>query len=107
MQEAWLLFDERAIRKAAGNPNGRISIVLPAPVSVERLPNPKQVLFDLIGKSSGSTGARLKKLKKNLHSVSHLVSQNVEDFSPLRNIKAFKNLESELLTVIQQQGWNL
>jgi hypothetical protein len=107
MQEAWLLFDEPAIRKAAGNPNGRISIDIPALASVERLPNPKQVLFDLIGKSSEASGARLKKLKSNLHRAAHLVSQNIEDFSPLRNIKAFKNLESELRTVILQRGWNL
>jgi hypothetical protein len=107
MLEAWLLFDEPAIRKAAGNPNGRISIDIPSLDSVERLPNPKQVLFDLIGKSSESTGARLKKLKTKLHNVVHLVSQNIEDFSPLRNIQAFENLERELLMVIQKQGWNL
>jgi hypothetical protein len=43
----------------------------------------------------------------NLHRAAHLVSQNIEDFSPLRNIQAFNNLENELLMVIQQQGWNL
>jgi hypothetical protein len=107
MLEAWLLFDELAIRKAAGKPNGRISLDIPSLDSVERLLNPKQVLFDLIGKSSESTGTRLKKLKTKMHRVAHLVSQKIEDFSPLRNIQAFKNLESELLTVIQQQGWNL
>jgi hypothetical protein len=107
MLEAWLLFDEPAIRKAAGNPNGRFPLDIPSLDSVERLPNPKQVLFDMIGKSSEFTGARLKKLKSSLHRSAHLVSQNIEDFSPLRNIKAFKNLENELQAVIQQQGWNL
>ena len=29
MHEAWLLFDESAIRRASGNPNGRIEIRLP------------------------------------------------------------------------------
>jgi hypothetical protein len=30
MQEAWLLFDEKAIRKAAGNENGAIPLAIPA-----------------------------------------------------------------------------
>jgi hypothetical protein len=29
MMEAWLLIDEMAIRRVAGNPNGRIPIELP------------------------------------------------------------------------------
>ena len=29
MQEAWLLFDEAAIRRASGNPNGQIALALP------------------------------------------------------------------------------
>jgi hypothetical protein len=30
MQETWLLFDESAIRKAAGNPNGKQDLALPS-----------------------------------------------------------------------------
>ena len=107
MQEAWLLFDEPAIRKAAGKPNGRIPLNIPLLASVEKLPNPKQVLFDLISRSSEFAGARLKKLKSNLRSTAHRVPQNIDDFSPLRNLQAFKKLEDELLSVVQQQGWNL
>ncbi len=107
MQEAWLLFDEPAIRKAAGNPNARIPLVLPPLDTVESLPNPKQILFDLISVSSGSSGARLKKLKSNLYGAVHLVSQNIYDFSPLRNVQSFNRLENELQAVVQQQWWNL
>jgi hypothetical protein len=107
MQEAWLLFDELAIRRAAGNPNGRITLDLPPLASVEKLPDPKHLLLDLISRSSEFAGARLKKLKNNLRSVVHLVSQNIGDFSPLRNVQAFRYLENELLIVVQQQGWNL
>ena len=107
MQEAWLLFDVPAIRRAAGNPNGRIPLVLPALASVEKIPDPKQVLFDLICTSSEFTGVRLKKLKANLRSTAHRVPQNINDYSPLRNVQAFKKLENDLLAVVQQQGWNL
>ncbi len=107
MQEAWLLFDEQAIRKAAGNPNGRIPLYIPPFASLEKLPNPKQVLFDLISESSEFSGVRLKKLKSNLRRLAYLVSLNIDDFSPLRNILAFNNLEKELLELVNQQGWNL
>ena len=37
MQEAWLLFDEAAIRRAAGNPNGRERLDLPSVAACEAL----------------------------------------------------------------------
>ncbi len=94
MQEAWLLIDETAIRRAAGNPNGRNQINLPPLKSVENLPDPKQILFDLIRESSGLKGARLKKL--NHRKCAFLVSQYITDFSPLRSVSAFQALENQL-----------
>jgi len=38
MTEAWLLFDERAIRTAASNPNGSIVLQLPSFNNIEILP---------------------------------------------------------------------
>ena len=105
MQEAWLLFDEVAIRKAAGNPSGRTRLELPALVSVERLPNPKQVLFDLLSQASEFSGTRLKRFKRDQYRTVHLVSKNIDDFSPLFVVPAFQRLEQELLTAIRQQGW--
>lgn len=104
MQEAWLLFDERAIRKAAGNPNGRHRIELPEVSDVENLPDPKKVLFQLIREASGLTGARLKKL--NTNKLAHHISQTIDDFSPLLTVPAFKYLEKELMQVIKPQGWH-
>src|SRR5262249_34801620 len=39
MQEAWLLFDEPALRRAAGNPNGRMILQLPHLGELEGLPD--------------------------------------------------------------------
>src|SRR5215470_17914474 len=47
MQEAWLLFDEQAIRWAAGNPYGRTSLVLPLLNTLAQLLNAKHLLYDL------------------------------------------------------------
>ena len=103
MQEAWLLFDETAIRRAAGKPNGSNPLNLPNIKTIENLPNPKQLLFDLIRNSSELSGARLKKLKP--HKRAFLVSQSIDDFSPLRSISAFQTLENELKTALTVNGW--
>ena len=105
MQEAWLLFDERAIRKAAENPNGRIALQLPDISRVESLPDPKVVLHSLIKGASGYGGRRLKKL--NTKKLAHLVSASIDDFTSLRALSAFEKLETELSAVIEEKGWNL
>lgn len=99
MQESWLLFDERAIRKAASNPNGRERITLPQLSNVEDLPDPKKVLFRLIRKASGFSGARLKKLKPRR--LAHHISSAIVDFAPLREVPSFRNLEQELIQIIK------
>lgn len=104
MQEAWLLFDEPAIRRAAGKPNGRNNLNLPDTKTVECIPNPKELLFDIIRESSGLSGARLKKL--NPHKCAFRVSESIEDFSPLRSIKAFEDLENQLKTTLFANGWS-
>jgi len=103
MQEAWLLFNEPAIRKAAGNPNGRNTLNLPNIRLVENIPDPKEVLFSIIRESSGLHGTRLKKLK--LHKCAFLVSQFIDDFSPLRLVDAFQKLEQKLEAVIVANSW--
>lgn len=102
MQEAWLLFDKSAIRKAAGNPNGRNNINLPETKSVESIPDPKELLFAIIRESSGRHGTRLKKL--NLNKCAFLVSQSIDDFSPLRAVNAFQTLENQLKTALSSNG---
>lgn len=52
MTEAWLLISERAIRRAAGNPNGRVPLNLPPVSRLESLPDPKEDLKTLLEKSS-------------------------------------------------------
>jgi hypothetical protein len=62
--EAWLLLDEKAIRRAAGRPNGSASLNLPSPENVESLSQPKEKLRDVIIIASGASGKRLKKLRQ-------------------------------------------
>lgn len=104
MQEAWLLFDEMALRRASGNPSGRIPLQLPTISMVEALPNPKEMLYNLVCQASGRSGARLKKLKP--HQYVHRITEFIEDFSPLRELPAFQSFECDLEAVVHERGWD-
>ena len=56
MTEAWLMFDEHAIRMAADNPNGSVRLVLPAHQSEEGIPDPKEQLYNLLRRASELRG---------------------------------------------------
>jgi len=99
MQEAWLLIDEPALRHAAGNPNGVVSLDMPAIDRLEEIPNPKQVLHDLLLEASELTGRRRKKLNPGL--LAMRLGELIEDFSPLRLLTAFQHTETETLTALQ------
>lgn len=94
MQEAWLLFDKDAIRRASGNPFGSVKIDLPKLKKTENLPDPKQVLHGLLKIASENSGRKLKQFPVR-HSAGQ-VSEYIEDFSPLRELPAFQKLESNI-----------
>lgn len=103
MQEAWLLFDEKAIRKAAGNPNGKIALDLPAFAHIETIPDPKQKLYQALRAASGLQGRRLKSFRAAEHA--YRVVELIDDFSPLRMLSAFVALEEETHSVLVSAGW--
>ncbi|MDT4954689.1 MAG: hypothetical protein QOJ02_2827 [Acidobacteriota bacterium] len=104
MQEAWLLFDEMAIRRAAGNPNGHQLLRLPKLSRIEGLPDPKNELHDLLRKASGLKGRRLAHLVASRRALQ--VSSFISDFAPLRALSAFNSLEDELQRAVIDQCWN-
>jgi hypothetical protein len=105
MTEAWLLFDEGAIRRAAGNPKGRDSLSLPTPIAgAECLPDPKDTLRDALRSASGLTGRRRRKFA--VSDAVYRVAEYVDDFSPLRGLSAFDRLEKDLVRVIREKGWD-
>ena len=98
MTEAWLLFDEVLIRKAAGNPNGRMALSLPGPATLERLQNPKATLRTALVTASSSK-PRLRKLFDVNHARQR-VAELAQDFSPLRQLTAFQHFERDLAAAI-------
>lgn len=94
MTEAWLLVDEAALRRAAGNPNGQQALSFPRLSQLEQLPDPKRTLYDLLRAASELSGRRLKGL--NVHACLSRIAEDIDDFSPLRTLKAFQQLEHEI-----------
>lgn len=103
MQEAWFLFDERAIRLASDNPGGRMTLSLPPLDRLESVADPKSVLFDLLYKASGLRSGRLHRFVPALRL--HRLAEIIEDFTPLRRLPAFRALEDEMKGVLAQRGW--
>ena len=94
MTEAWLLYDERAIRKAAGNPHG--TVPLPLPPHPEKLPDPKHTLRELLTVASERQGRRRKEFRGTLPERIHRVADNLPGIEPLRGLAAFRRFEADL-----------
>jgi hypothetical protein len=102
MLEAWLLFDERAIRHAAGNPNGKVALSLPPLERIEERPNPKKDLREALKSASELKGRRLKKFNTS-HAFGRVVDF-LDDFSPLRQLPAYAAFENAV-SRIRQNEW--
>lgn len=101
--EAWLLIDEAALRRAAGNPNGNQDLQIPPLNQLENLTNPKQLLHQLLKDASGLTVRRLKNFSVGQHMSR--ITDFITDFSPLRALEAFQKLEHDVSRVVHEQGW--
>jgi len=96
--EAWLLFDERLIRAAAGNENGNLPLLLPPLKKLESLPDPKSILIAALREASGLTGRRLARF--NALAARARISDLASDFAPLRVLPSFQQLEASLIPII-------
>lgn len=103
MQEAWFLFNETAIRHAAGRPTGRNPLHLPPLRRTETVPDPKSVLHNALLAASGLHGRRRRHfpVRERVHRLADLI----EDFAPLRALTAFAALEAELHATLVEHGW--
>jgi hypothetical protein len=102
MQEAWLLFDESAIRRAAGKPNGPQPLNLPRLRQLESVADPKEKLLRALRTASGLSGRRLGKFSANKHA--HRLAQLIDDYSPLRELSAFAALEADVEQCLATAG---
>lgn len=98
MQEAWFLFDEPAIRRAAGKPSGQRKLGMPRLDRIESVADPKALLHGLLREASEASGRKLQRLDVN-GAVSR-VAELIDDFGPLRRLAAFRRFEAELMQAV-------
>lgn len=98
MTEAWLLFDESAIRRAAGCPNGTMRLPIPALKKAESLPDPKQVLHEALRIASALGGRRRKQFRPDARRLADLI----DDFAPLRTLPSFSAFEARLCAALKR-----
>lgn len=103
MQEAWFLFDETWLRFAAGNPNGRMPLALPPLDRIEEIPNPKELVHDLLRTASGLRPGRLRRFQAA--TLVHRLTELIDDWSPLRRLPAFLALEDDVRALLADKAW--
>lgn len=104
MQETWLLFDEAALRLAADNPRGTMPLSMPPLERLEEVPDPKNVLYELLSRACGLRPGRLRRFQPSIRI--HRLAELIEDFSPLRRLPAFQALETDIATLVATLGWS-
>jgi len=102
--EAWLLLDEKAIRCAANNPNGKNNLELPHWRRIEQCPDAKSELRRVLRKATEYGPLRLKRF--DTESARTRVVNYFSDFKVLRQLSGFRQLESDLVA-LRQNGWRL
>lgn len=96
MTEAWFLHNEGAIRKAAGNPNGKTPLDLPGKKTWEKIADPKDVLVEKLMVATEAKGRRLKRKRKEIWAMRRQLLLSVKDFSPLIGLTAFDQFLADL-----------
>jgi len=99
MTEAWFLFDEHAIRRASGNPNGKTVLGLDILKTPESL-NAKKVLQETLVKATELSGRRLAHWQRNQAQSKFRVRDYITDYSPLETMPSFKAFAAELQNVL-------
>jgi hypothetical protein len=100
MVEAWLLHDESAIRRAAGNPNGTRPLDLPDVARVEELADPKTHLRRALLDAVADRGRHRRRAKREFGERRRRVAELITNYSPLRQLEAFASFERRLVEAL-------
>lgn len=104
MTEAWLLTEEAAIRRAAGNPNGQSAISTPAFASLERAADPKAILARCLEEASEKRGRRLDIFRRDIPELKHRVAELAQGFEGLLELPSFRSFYDDLATALAGLG---
>jgi hypothetical protein len=96
MTEAWLLLDECALRRVAGNPNGRKDLNLPKRHEVERIADPKERLREILVVAAECTGRRLDIFKRRFAEHRRLLLERLDPSGPVADLVAWRSVVAEV-----------
>lgn len=99
--EAWLLLDEIAIRRVAGNPNGKAHLNLPKPSKVEQLPDPKGALRQALIAASELTGRRLDRFKNEFDTHRRALLEELQIGGRLEQVHSWTRLRDAIRDAIE------
>ena len=102
MSEAWLLIDEIALRRAAGNPHGRVRLTMPNRRDLENLTDPKSTLVELLERASELSGRRLKKFHP--HAKILRLAELIDNFAALTTLPAYLAFQQSLSEALLELG---
>lgn len=94
--EAWLLLDESAIRRVAGNPRGRQPLQLPGPAQVEHVSDPKEMLRTALADASGKQGRRLARVRNSFGQHRHILLEQLPAGGALERVPAWRRLRQRV-----------
>lgn len=98
--EAWILLDEDAIRRVAGNPRGRMPLSLPRPARVERESDPKRTLETALATASGHSGHRLRRFRSRFGQHRRILLEQLPVGGPLEEVPAWRRLRTTVLDFV-------
>lgn len=96
MTEAWLLLDERAIRRVAGKPSGRAALGLPAPRHAEGTADPKTVLQQALITAAEVRGRRLKTFRGQFGNHRRQLLSLLDPDGPVACLPAWQRLRRDI-----------
>jgi hypothetical protein len=96
MTEAWLLVDERAIRRVAGNPNGRCALGLPNVRRIESLPDPKAELKRVLSTASELTGRKLERFNRRFSENRRQLLRRLDANGPVTSLSSWQAFVREV-----------
>lgn len=105
MTEAWFLFDEAAIRRAAGNPHSRVPLHLPSHQVAQRRSDPKEIIEEALVVASELRGRKLAQFRTDISNRKALVATYIDNFDPLRRHQSFADFEADVLSTLRIKGW--
>ena len=101
--EAWLLHDEQAIRRAAGNPNGTLPLDLPRISDLERVLDPKARLEQALKNALPHRPRERARVRTNFGVMRNRVAE-LADYAALALLPAFAALRERLSLALATVG---